>query len=272
MSYFSSCFAARRAARALLTLLILSGLGCAIDTRPGVDPGDSEADGRDDGDIVRTRTAPEDADEGIVSTGATGERPRGSGRAAEGGAVAQLNTDAAAVAVDAGAPTTGRSAPALDAGRDAGPPSSTDELDQLRQLCVDEINRYRATVNAAPLARATDREACSDTGAQVDGDSGRAHGSASGGAAAGLCPRGAQNTCPGWPVGGRSGNANVAAALKGCLKMMWDEGKPPAGSCSGACFQAHGHYLNMSASGTKRVACGFYKMKNGSYWMNQNFW
>lgn len=156
---------------------------------------------------------------------------------------------------------------------DAG--AADPELEALRQTCVDEINRYRATVGAAPLARATDREDCSDRGAQLDGNTGRAHASASAGGrqgSNGYCPSSAQNACPGWPVGGRSGNASVADALKGCLKMMWAEGKPPGGTCTGSCFQQHGHYLNMSAAGTRRVACGFYRMKNGSYWMNQNFW
>jgi hypothetical protein len=150
------------------------------------------------------------------------------------------------------------------------------ELEALRQLCIDEINRYRAMVQAPPLARASDREECSDRGAQSDGDTKRAHASASQGGrqgSDGFCPQHAQNTCPGWPVGGRSGNADVAAALKSCLKMMWDEGPPPSASCTGSCFAEHGHYLNMRAAGTKRVACGFYKMKDGSsYWMNQNFW
>ena len=157
---------------------------------------------------------------------------------------------------------------------DAGSPVDA-EREALRQLCVDEINRYRATVGAAPLERATDREACSDRGAEADGDTGRAHASAGAGGrngANGLCPQSAQNTCPGWGVGPRTGNATVADALKSCLKMMWAEGPAPAGNCSGVCFQQHGHYLNMSAPRTKRVACGFYKMKNGSYWMNQNFW
>ncbi|MET0342119.1 MAG: CAP domain-containing protein [Polyangiales bacterium] len=165
---------------------------------------------------------------------------------------------------------------APDGGSDAGAGDAGDpELEALRQLCVDEINRYRATVGAAPLARASDREACSDRGAQLDGDTGRAHGSAGAGGRqgnGGYCPAGAQNTCPSWPVGGRSGNATVADALKGCLKMMWAEGKPPTSNCSGTCFMQHGHYLNMSAPATKRVACGFYRMKNGSYWLNQNFW
>ena len=158
---------------------------------------------------------------------------------------------------------------------DAGVGSGDADLEALRQHCVDEINRYRATLGLASLARASDREACSDHGARLDGESMRAHGSATAGGRQGkdgYCPSSAQNTCPGWSVGGRSGNPTVSAALRGCLKMMWDEGPPPAGSCTGACYQAHGHYLNMSAPGAKRVACGFYKMKSGSYWMNQNFW
>jgi hypothetical protein len=33
----------------------------------------------------------------------------------------------------------------------------------------------------------------------------------------------------------------------------------------------HGHWINMQSETAGRVACGFYKMANGSYWMNQNF-
>ncbi|MEY4577782.1 MAG: hypothetical protein RL701_2485 [Pseudomonadota bacterium] len=156
---------------------------------------------------------------------------------------------------------------------------TTEELAMLRQTCVDTINMYRATLpalNLKPLNRATpDQETCSDKGAQQDGDSGEAHGSAR----AGLCRAvglGAENTCPGWGVGGRTGNATLADALKGCLKAMWAEGEPPVtrDMCVqdlNGCFQAHGHYLNMSGSGASAVACSFYKMKDGQYWMNQDF-
>jgi len=37
------------------------------------------------------------------------------------------------------------------------------------------------------------------------------------------------------------------------------------------CFQDHGHWINMQGETTGRVACGFYKMANGRYWMNQDF-
>jgi hypothetical protein len=147
----------------------------------------------------------------------------------------------------------------------------------LRQTCVDEINMYRATLTGVKaLKRATpDQEACSDKGAKADGDSMQAHGSAR----AGLCRSvglGAEDTCPGWGVGGFSGNATLADALKSCLKAMWAEGEPPNGrdACTqdiNGCFQQHGHYLNMSDPGQSAVACSFYKMSSGSYWMNQDF-
>ena len=152
------------------------------------------------------------------------------------------------------------------------------ELDMLRQTCVDEINMYRAMLGLTPLMRATpEQEMCSDQGAQMDGDSGVAHGSAK----AGLCRSvglGAEDTCPGWQIGGFSGNATVEDALKGCLAAMWDEGPPPAGTTvdqciqdSSGCFQQHGHYINMSSSTSSIVACSFYKMMNGAEWMNQDF-
>lgn len=162
------------------------------------------------------------------------------------------------------------------------------ELAELRQVCVDEINMYRATLSLPALERASsDRELCSDEGSKKDGDSGRAHSSAGGGnpcntsGSWGAYPNfGSQNTCPGWSVGGRSGNATIADALKQCLRMMWDEGEPPGGeeACmqayfdgDTACFLAHGHYLNMKSDSAAFASCGFYKMSDGAYWMNQDF-
>jgi len=150
--------------------------------------------------------------------------------------------------------------------------ASGEFTDALRQACVDEINMYRATLGVAPLMRGTPaQEACSDMGAKKDGDSGSAHSSA--GDCAGL---GAQNTCPGWRVGGFGGNATLEDALKNCLQAMWNEMEPPipVADCirdSQGCFQDHGHWINMSDARSGTVACGFYKMSSGAYWMNQNF-
>jgi hypothetical protein len=152
-----------------------------------------------------------------------------------------------------------------------------DDLDALRQLCVDYINMYRATLTGLqPMVRANpEQEECSDRGAQMDGDSGQAHGSAR----AGLCRSvglGAEDTCPGWGVGGFSGNATLADALTSCLDAMWAEGEPPVSrqECIAdysGCFLQHGHYLNMSDPNNRVVACSFYKMMDGKYWMNQDF-
>ncbi|MET0387738.1 MAG: hypothetical protein ABW321_17335 [Polyangiales bacterium] len=189
----------------------------------------------------------------------------------------------AAAGGSAPAPAAGGSAAAAPSGGSAAPGTNVTgvpdaELEMLRQVCVDEINMYRATLPEkmlAPLKRATpEQEECSDRGAQMDGDSKMAHGAAR----AGLCRGvglGAQNTCPGWGVGGRSGNGTVADALKGCLRAMWDEGEPPVSRemCQQdyqGCFLAHGHYLNMSGN-AGAVACSFYKMSDGKYWMNQDF-
>ena len=37
------------------------------------------------------------------------------------------------------------------------------------------------------------------------------------------------------------------------------------------CFQMHGHFINMSSTGSKRVACGFATNAQGQIWAVQNF-
>jgi hypothetical protein len=152
------------------------------------------------------------------------------------------------------------------------------ELDALRQACVDEINMYRATLtmaNLKPMKRASPaQESCSDQGAQMDGDSGMAHGAAR----AGLCRSVglfAENTCPGWPVGG-FGGATLTDVMKKCLQGMWAEGEPPVSRAEcqmdyQGCFLKYGHYLNMSDPSNLVASCAFYKMKDGKYWLNQDF-
>jgi hypothetical protein len=166
------------------------------------------------------------------------------------------------------------------AGAGASTAAATDDTNMLRDACVAEINRYRAMRTDAPaLMRASAaQEMCSDQGAQVDGDAKVAHGFFG---MAGSCIQkvglSAQDTCPGYPVGGFSGQATVVDALKTCLKSMWDEGEPPQGreACqndSGGCFQKYGHFLNMSNPKATAASCAFYKMKDGkSWWMNQDF-
>jgi hypothetical protein len=183
---------------------------------------------------------------------------------------------------------------ARDAGVvDAGPPAPVgdggpDQYAEVRQVCVDTINMYRATRNLPPLMRAdATREACSDEGAKYDGDLNRGrpanqvqgHQSTSNRSAS--CRSvgfGSQNTCPNWGVGGRTGNATLADAIKRCLAQMWAEGEPPipVEQCKmdqspGGCFLTHGHWINMTAARSVWVACGFYNVQGGTYWMNQDF-
>lgn len=194
-------------------------------------------------------------------------------------------------AADARAPDAGKDAgprdaaePSSDAGSssasDAAAPGDAaagDSLDALRQVCLDTINMYRATMNLPAMMRATaTSESCSDDGAEFDSKAGQAHGSAAQGAVPCRTASVAQNTCPNWPV--RPGGS-VADSLKQCLAQMWAEGEPPGGvdACVNAyfqgdtaCFLAHGHYINM-ISDNRFVSCGFYENAKQQWWMNQDF-
>jgi hypothetical protein len=123
-----------------------------------------------------------------------------------------------------------------------GGPVSTDA----RQLCVDTINNYRATIGRAPYQRWTATESCVDGEAQTDASNNTAH------SAFGTCGEFAQDECPGWP--GASSDV-----IKNCLAQMWAEG--PGG----------GHYDNMSNSNYTEAACGFYITSAGNVWATQNF-
>lgn len=125
-----------------------------------------------------------------------------------------------------------------------------DPWEAARQLCVDTINMYRATLGLPPYERWFDAETCSDGEAQSDGQTGVPHG------AFGMCDEFAQNECPGWP-------APAEQSLPGCLAQMWAEGP-------GDDFNTHGHYINMSSESYTRVACGFAEGQGG-LWMVQNF-
>jgi len=125
------------------------------------------------------------------------------------------------------------------------------------QACVDRINELRATLNLPALARWTEAEACSNQQSADDHQGGGAHGGF------GRCEEFGQNTCPGWP--------GIDAVIGGCLDSMWAEGPPPTDTCDGDCFQAHGHYLNMTSTQFTKVACGFHDDGQGDVWSNQNF-
>lgn len=128
--------------------------------------------------------------------------------------------------------------------------------------CVARVNQFRACVCLPPLQRWTAGEACADEQAQYDAQQNSAHA----GFSAKICTSGtAQDECPGW-------GGSYANVIDGCLQSMFDEGPPPTASCSGSCYQSHGHYINMTGTKYKSgVACGFYTLPNGKIWAVQNF-
>jgi hypothetical protein len=144
---------------------------------------------------------------------------------------------------------------------------------------------YRATLSLPPLARGNAaQEACSDEGAKYDGDINKGKpanevvGHLSTKNRSPACAKvgfSAQDACPNWGVGARTGNATLADAIKKCLGQMWAEGMPPVPvpDCikDSACFPKYGHWINMSSTSSKVVACGFYNVEGTTYWLNQDF-
>jgi hypothetical protein len=138
------------------------------------------------------------------------------------------------------------------------PPPSTGDI---HQDCVDRINQFLTQCACLPaLTRATDGEACADQMAAYDAAMNSAHA----GFTAKICtPSGSQNECPGY-----SSNSQVISL---CMQQMWDEGPPPTSSCTGTCYEQHGHYINMTDPSVHRVACGYFTTSAGKVWAAQNF-
>jgi hypothetical protein len=138
------------------------------------------------------------------------------------------------------------------------PPATTGDI---YQDCVDRINQFLTQCACLPaLTRRKDGEACANQMAEYDAAQNSAHA----GVTAKICePGGAQNECPGY-----SSNNQVIGL---CMQQMWDEGPPPTSSCTGACYQEHGHFINMTDDGVTKVACGFYTTAGGKVWAVQNF-
>ena len=138
------------------------------------------------------------------------------------------------------------------------PPPTTGNI---YQDCVDRINQFLTQCACLPaLTRRTDGEACANQMAEYDASKNSAHA----GAIANICqPSGSQNECPGY-----ASNSQVIGL---CMQQMWDEGPPPTSSCTGTCYEEHGHYINMTDKGVTKVACGFYTTSSGKVWAVQNF-
>jgi len=205
-------------------------------------------------------TAAPDTSGAGTSTGAT-DGPTSTGDDGGSASMSASGNPATSATTSTGEPDpTGSSATTTTASPSSGPtgePTSAttgdpnDPYGQARQLCVDTINMYRATLGLPAYQRWTDAEGCSDDEAAADGQSGTPHG------AFGQCGEFAQNECPGWP-------SPAEESLPDCLASMWAEGP-------GEDFNMHGHYINMSSEQYTMVACGFADAGGGELWMVQNF-
>jgi Cysteine-rich secretory protein family len=120
--------------------------------------------------------------------------------------------------------------------------------------CVARVNQFRACVCLPPLARWDAGESCANQDSQFDYTQNTAHAGFQGK----VCtPQGnAENECPSWP--------STTQIVSGCMQQMFDEGP-------GTPYSAHGHFINMTNTSYKTVACGFYKSPDAGLWSVQNF-
>jgi len=199
------------------------------------------------------------AGNGGARTGTGGVSTGGSGGSAGTGGLSGVGGGAAGSGGKAGSGGNGGTAGCVQnlACMPAPPPSTGD----IYQDCVNRINQFLTQCACLPaLTRATDGEACADQMAAYDAAMNSAHA----GAKAGICtPNGSQNECPGY--------ASNIQVISLCMQQMWSEGPPPAGSCTGTCYEQHGHYINMTDPSVHRVACGFFTTSSGQVWAAQNF-
>ncbi len=195
---------------------------------------------------------------GGASSGGSSSGGSSSGGASSGGA---SSGGASSGGSSSGGANSGGGTGACTANVDCqlDPPPTTGDP---RQDCVNRINQFRQEcLCLAPLERWTEGESCADEQAEYDAASNQPHA----GFSDQICEPGGwgQNECPGY----RSEQQVIGL----CLQQMWSEGPPPSESCSGQCFQEHGHFINMTNPDFKRVACGFFTTASGDLWAVQNF-
>jgi uncharacterized protein YkwD len=120
-------------------------------------------------------------------------------------------------------------------------------------FCVEEVNRFRATVGAPALTRSSRIDAFSTDAAHVDGEAHEAHSyfrMTNGGNGTAR----AENVIPWWKA---AQYGSVRTVVRQGLAMMWAEG--PGGS----------HYENMKGNYTE-MGCGVF-ISNGEVTVSQDF-
>ena len=179
----------------------------------------------------------------ITSGGVSGiGGAKGSGGRASGGAKGSAGASGAAGAKGTGGASGGGAGGCTP---DYGCKPTAPDTGDYYADCVTRVNQFRACVCLPPLARWSDGESCADMDAAYDPANG-----AHAGFMAGICsPQGnAQDECPGW--------GSAAQVISGCIQQMFDEGPPPTATCTGDCYQMHGHFINMTNTRYTKIACG----------------
>jgi Cysteine-rich secretory protein family len=124
---------------------------------------------------------------------------------------------------------------------DGSPAAPTPPPDPNLAFCVDQTNRYRASVGAPALARSGALDAYAAAAARADGTNRVAHGyfrmTSGGGIAV------AENQIPWWPL---ETLINVRRVIEVGLAQFWGEG------VNG------GHYRNMANTRHTEIGCGVF--------------
>lgn len=149
----------------------------------------------------------------------------------------------------------------------SGPTSSVNN--DWRNYCIDAINKYRATEDAAPLKLAADDKLdCIDKQTANDLKTGKAHGHF------GDCKESAQNSGPNISLARAGSDSSIVDTY---LEMMWDEKKLVESGEKDPDkkedYPSIGHYLNMRNTRYTSAACSIAKSADGKTgWFNVNFY
>jgi len=118
------------------------------------------------------------------------------------------------------------------------------------QFCVDENNRYRATLGVPPLTRSAKLEQFAQVGARLDYEARTAHQHFTASKGVPGAQRSAENEIPGFSGWSLRQQKTVHAVIAAGLASMWAEG--PGG----------GHYENMKNAALHNVGCGVFIAAN----------
>ena len=138
----------------------------------------------------------------------------------------------------------------------SAPPSDASAEASVTTDCIAKINAYRAMVAAPPVTSRDDEVACATDqatkGAMDLADSGMTvfH------KYFGQCSEQYQNEC--W-----YSVDDPDAVITWCMNAFWQEGPPDTGI---------NHYSVMTDPKSITVACGFYHMPAGGYWMTNDYY